>query len=78
MVDTTVKSLAESINLPVDALLTKMKEAGLPHSSADDVVTEAQQNLLAFSTVGGSPGRNRSYISINAFSVESVLSLSSV
>lgn len=53
MVDTTVKSLAESINLPVDALLTKMKEAGLPHSSADDVVTEAQQKELLAHMQGG-------------------------
>lgn len=54
MVDTTVKSLAESINLPVDALITKMKEAGLPHSSADDVVTKEQQKELLAHMQGGS------------------------
>jgi len=48
MVDTTVKTLAESIGMPADLLITQMKEAGLPHSSADDVVTEEQkQQLLA-------------------------------
>lgn len=54
MVDTTVKSLAESINLPVDALITKMKEAGLPHSSADEVVTKEQQKELLTHMQGGS------------------------
>lgn len=48
MVDTTVKTLAESIGMPADLLITQMKEAGLPHSNADDVVTEEQkQQLLA-------------------------------
>lgn len=54
MVDTTVKTLAENIKLPVDSLITKMKEAGLSHSSADDVVTEEQQKVLLAHMQGGS------------------------
>ncbi|MEM7100852.1 MAG: translation initiation factor IF-2 [Pseudomonadota bacterium] len=48
MADVTVKQLAESVKSPVDRLLGQMKDAGLPHASEDDVVTEEQkQTLLA-------------------------------
>lgn len=53
MVDTTVKTLAESIGMPADLLITQMKEAGLPHSSADDVVTEEQKQQLLAHLRGG-------------------------
>lgn len=61
MVDTTVKTLAENIKLPVDSLITKMKEAGLPHSSADDVVTEEQQKVLLAHMQGGSAEPKKDY-----------------
>ncbi len=48
MAEVTVKQLAETVGAPAERLLAQMKEAGLPHSSADDSVTEDQkQTLLA-------------------------------
>ncbi|MAT84363.1 MAG: translation initiation factor IF-2 [Gammaproteobacteria bacterium] len=49
MSDVTVKQLAESVGAPVDRLLKQMNEAGLPHSSEGEPVTEDQkQTLLSF------------------------------
>jgi translation initiation factor IF-2 len=49
MAQVTVNQLAEVVGAPVDRLLTQMKEAGLPHSAADEVVSdEDKQTLLAF------------------------------
>lgn len=49
MADVTVKQLAETVGAPTDRLLKQMKEAGLGHSSEDEIVTEEQkQTLLAF------------------------------
>lgn len=49
MAEVTVKQLAETVGAPADRLLQQMKEAGLPHSSAEESVTEEQkQTLLAF------------------------------
>src|SRR5690606_31168369 len=46
--ETTVKSLAEVVKIPVDTLLSQMKDAGLPHTDAGDVVSDEQkQQLLA-------------------------------
>ena len=48
MADVTVKQLAETVGAPTDRLLKQMKEAGLGHSSEDEIVTEEQkQTLLA-------------------------------
>lgn len=48
MAEVTVKQLAETVGAPAERLLAQMKEAGLPHSSADESVTEEQkQTLLA-------------------------------
>ncbi|MHA7917570.1 translation initiation factor IF-2 [Alloalcanivorax xenomutans] len=48
MAETTVKSLAEVVKIPVDTLLSQMKDAGLPHTDAGDVVSDEQkQQLLA-------------------------------
>ncbi|MCC5885513.1 MAG: translation initiation factor IF-2 [Gammaproteobacteria bacterium] len=48
MAEVTVKQLAETVGAPAERLLAQMKEAGLPHSSADESVTEDQkQTLLA-------------------------------
>ncbi len=49
MSDVTVKQLAESVGAPVDRLLKQMNEAGLPHSSEGESVTEDEkQTLLTF------------------------------
>ena len=49
MAEITVNKLAEVVDTPVDKLLAQMKEAGLPHTSADEVVSdEDKQTLLAF------------------------------
>ncbi len=48
MTQVTVKKLALEVNTPVERLLQQMREAGLPHSSAEQVVTdEEKQKLLA-------------------------------
>ncbi len=49
MAQVTVQQLAETVGAPVDRLLTQMKEAGLPHSAAGEVVSEEdKQTLLTF------------------------------
>ena len=49
MAEVTVKQLADTVGAPVDRLLTQMQEAGLPHSSAESIVSEEEkQTLLAF------------------------------
>ncbi|WP_101675505.1 translation initiation factor IF-2 [Alloalcanivorax mobilis] len=48
MAETTVKKLADVVGIPVDTLLTQMKEAGLPHTDAGEGVSDEQkQQLLA-------------------------------
>lgn len=46
MTQATVKELAKSVNTTVDRLLQQMKEAGLPHSSADQKVSEEEKQKL--------------------------------
>src|SRR5690606_4014022 len=46
MAETTVKKLADVVGIPVDTLLTQMKEAGLPHADAADVVSDEQRQQL--------------------------------
>jgi translation initiation factor IF-2 len=49
MAETTVQKLAEMVGTDVDRLLTQMKEAGLPHESAGEEVSDEQkQQLLAY------------------------------
>ena len=49
MADVTVSELAKSVGASVDRILTQMKQAGLVHGSAEDVVSdEEKQRLLAF------------------------------
>jgi len=49
MSDVTVKQLADTVSTPVDRLLKQMQDAGLPHSSDEEAVSEEQkQALLAF------------------------------
>ena len=48
MAQVTVEQLAEVVGASVDRLLTQMKEAGLPHAAAQEVVSdEDKQTLLA-------------------------------
>jgi translation initiation factor IF-2 len=45
----TVKNLSELVNTPVEKLLTQMKEAGLPHTSEAQPVSDVEkQTLLAY------------------------------
>ncbi len=49
MSDVTVRQLAETVGAPVERLLKQMQEAGLPHRSESEPVTETQkQQLLTF------------------------------
>ena len=43
MAETTVKKLADVVGIPVDTLLTQMKEAGLPHTDAGEEVSDEQK-----------------------------------
>ena len=40
MAEVTVSQLAETVGTPIDKLLAQMKEAGLAHTSADEVVSD--------------------------------------
>ena len=46
MTQVTVKELAEVVNTPVERLLQQMQEAGLPHASAEQVVTDNEKQAL--------------------------------
>ena len=46
MAETTVKTLADVVGIPVDTLLTQMKDAGLPHQDAADMVSDDQKQQL--------------------------------
>ena len=49
MAQVTVEQLAKSVNASVERLLKQMKDAGLPHNDAEEVVSdEDKQTLLAF------------------------------
>lgn len=46
MTQATVKELAKNVNTTIDRLLQQMKEAGLPHTSADQKVSEEEKQKL--------------------------------
>ena len=46
MSQVTVKELAQVVDTPVERLLQQMREAGLPHSSAEQVVTDNEKQAL--------------------------------
>lgn len=46
MAEVTVKQLAESVGTPVDRLLKQMSDAGLPHKSESDAVSDDQKHTL--------------------------------
>jgi len=49
MADVTVSELATSVGASIDRILTQMKQAGLSHQNADDIVSDDEkQKLLSF------------------------------
>ena len=49
MAQVTVSQLAETVGASAERLLAQMKDAGLPHASAEEAVSEEdKQTLLAF------------------------------
>ena len=46
MTQVTVKELAQVVATPVERLLQQMREAGLPHTSAEQVVTDNEKQAL--------------------------------
>ncbi|MES2818634.1 MAG: translation initiation factor IF-2 [Pseudomonadota bacterium] len=46
MTQVTVKELAQVVNTPVERLLQQMREAGLPHSDAEQAVTDNEKQAL--------------------------------
>src|SRR5690606_1273950 len=46
MTQVTVKELAKTVDTPVERLLQQMREAGLPHTSAEQVVTDVEKQAL--------------------------------
>ncbi|MFM1896612.1 MAG: hypothetical protein RLZZ385_1686 [Pseudomonadota bacterium] len=46
MADATVSELASVVGVSVDKLLSQIKEAGLPHTSADETITNDDKNTL--------------------------------
>ncbi|MEE4245618.1 MAG: translation initiation factor IF-2, partial [Kangiellaceae bacterium] len=46
MSEVTVKKLAETVGTPIEKLLEQMKSAGIELSSADDVVSDEQKQIL--------------------------------
>ncbi|MCF7532109.1 translation initiation factor IF-2 [Pseudomonas petrae] len=46
MTQVTVKELAKTVDTPVERLLQQMREAGLPHDAAEQVVTDIEKQAL--------------------------------
>jgi len=46
MTQVTVKELAKTVDTPVERLLLQMREAGLPHNDAEQVVTDSEKQAL--------------------------------
>ena len=46
MTQVTVKELAQEVEAPVERLLQQMREAGLPHTDAGQVVTDSEKQAL--------------------------------
>ncbi|MEM6300407.1 MAG: translation initiation factor IF-2 N-terminal domain-containing protein, partial [Pseudomonadota bacterium] len=46
MAQVTVQQLAETVGASVDRLLAQMKDAGLPHTSAEEVVSDEDKQTL--------------------------------
>ena len=50
MSQVTVQQLAATVGASVDRLLAQMKEAGLPHSAAEEAVSEEDKQVLLTSS----------------------------
>lgn len=46
MADATISELAKVVGVSVDKLLSQIKEAGLPHSKSDDLISNEDKNTL--------------------------------
>ena len=46
MTQVTVKQLADEVKTPVERLLQQMREAGLPHTAAEESVTDSEKQSL--------------------------------
>ena len=46
MTQVTVKQLADEVKTPVERLLQQMREAGLPHTAADEGVSDSEKQSL--------------------------------
>jgi translation initiation factor IF-2 len=46
MTQVTVKQLADEVKTPVERLLQQMREAGLPHTAAEQNVTDSEKQAL--------------------------------
>lgn len=46
MADVTISELADVVGVSVDKLLSQIKEAGLPHSKADELISNDDKNTL--------------------------------
>ena len=46
MAEVTVEQLAKQAHIAVDVLLEKLKQAGLPQTSADDLISNEQKMAL--------------------------------
>lgn len=58
MADVTVKQLAKAVGVPVERLMTQLKEAGMSFSSDSEVVNEDQKKVLLAHLKGGSTKGN--------------------
>lgn len=46
MADVTINELADVVGVSVEKLLSQVKEAGLPHKKADEVISNEDKNAL--------------------------------
>ncbi|MDP2146138.1 MAG: translation initiation factor IF-2 associated domain-containing protein, partial [Pseudomonas sp.] len=46
MTQVTVKQLADEVKTPVERLLQQMREAGLPHTAAEEHVSDSEKQSL--------------------------------
>ena len=46
MADVTISELAGVVGVSVDKLLSQVKEAGLPHTKADELISNDDKNIL--------------------------------
>jgi translation initiation factor IF-2 len=52
MADVTISELAKVVGVDVEKLLSQVKDAGLPHTKADDTISNDDKNILLQSLRG--------------------------